>query len=56
VASLYLPSALAGYLFALLVGQVSWGGAAIVQMVLLPVVGIVAMLLVDEARGYRASA
>jgi MFS family permease len=56
VASLYLPSALAGYLFALLVGQVSWGGAAIVQMVLLPIVGVVAMLLVDEARVYRAAA
>ena len=55
VASLYLPSALAGYLFALLVGQVSWGGAAIVQMVLLPIIGIVAMLLVDESRVYRAS-
>ena len=50
MASLYLPSALAGYLFALFVGQVSWGGAAIVRMVLLPIVGIAAMLLVDEAR------
>jgi MFS family permease len=55
VASLYLPSALAGYLFALLVGQVGWGGAAIGQMVLLPIVGIVAMLLVDESRISRAS-
>jgi MFS family permease len=55
VASLYLPSALAGYLFALLVGQVGWGGAAIGQMVLLPIVGIVAMLLVDESRVSRAS-
>jgi MFS family permease len=55
VASLYLPSALAGYLFALLVGQVGWGGAAIGQMVLLPIVGIVAMVLVDESRSSRAS-
>ena len=55
VASLYLPSALAGYLFALLVGQVGWGGAAIGQMVLLPIVGIVAMFLVDESRISRAS-
>lgn len=55
VASLYLPSALAGYLFALLVGQVGWGDAAIGQMVLLPIVGIVAMLLVDESRVSRAS-
>lgn len=47
VASLYLPAALAGYLFSLLVGAISWGGAGLVQLVLLPIIGIVAMLFLD---------
>jgi MFS family permease len=50
IASFYLPAALAGYLFALLVGSLGWGGAGIVQLVLMPVIGIVAMLFLDYSR------
>ena len=50
ITSLYVPSALAGYLFAFLVGRFDWGGAAIVQLVLIPVIGIVAMLFLDPSR------
>lgn len=50
VASFYLPAALAGYLFALLVGKFGWGGAGIVQLVLAPVIGIIAMLFLDYTR------
>jgi MFS family permease len=50
ITSLYVPSALAGYLFAFLVGRIDWGGAAIVQLVLIPLIGIVAMLFLDPSR------
>jgi cyanate permease len=50
IASFYLLAALAGYLFALLVGSLGWGGAGIVQLVLMPVIGIVAMLFLDYSR------
>ena len=50
ITSLYVPSALAGYLFAFLVGRFDWGGAAIVQLVLIPLIGIVAMLFLDPSR------
>jgi MFS family permease len=50
ITSLYVPSALAGYLFAFLVGRFDWGGAAIVQLVLIPMIGIVAMLFLDPSR------
>ena len=49
ITSLYVPSALAGYLFAFLVGRFDWGGAAIVQLVLIPLIGIVAMLFLDPS-------
>lgn len=50
ITSLYVPSALAGYLFAFLVGRIDWGGAAIVQLVLIPLIGIVAMLFLDPSK------
>jgi MFS family permease len=36
----YLPSAVAGYVFSELVGRLGWGGAAAVQLCVLPVLGI----------------
>lgn len=48
VTSLYLPSSLAGYLFAALVGSVGWGGAGLVQLTLIPIIGIVAMAFLNE--------
>lgn len=50
ITSLYIPSALAGYLFGFLVGKLDWGGAALVQLMLVPVVGIVAMLFLDTSK------
>jgi MFS family permease len=50
VTSWYLPSALAGYLFALLQANLGWGGASVVQLTLVPVIGIVALLFLDTSR------
>jgi MFS family permease len=50
VASFYIPAAFAGYLFSSLVGATGWGGAAIWQLTVLPIVGIVALLFVDIKR------
>ena len=55
VTSLYFPSALAGYLFGFLVGQLGWGGAAILQLMLLPIVAIVAMLFLDTSKVSKVS-
>ena len=48
--SLFVPSALAGYLFGSLVTRFDWGGAAIIQLMLVPLVGIAAMLILDNSR------
>jgi MFS family permease len=59
VTCLYLPAAFSGYLFALLVGPLGWGGGAAVQLTLLPLIALVAMLFFDfrrTERGARASA
>lgn len=50
VASFYVPAALAGYVFSALVGATGWGGAALWQLTVLPLVGVVAMLFVDVRR------
>jgi hypothetical protein len=50
ITSLFVPSALAGYLFGSLVTQFDWGGAAIIQLMLLPLVGIAAMLFLDNSK------
>lgn len=43
----YLPSSLAGYLFASLKGTFGWEGASIVQLGILPLVAVVLLLFVD---------
>jgi sugar phosphate permease len=50
VSSFYVPAAFAGYLFSALVGATGWGGAAIWQLTVLPLVGVVALLFVDVGR------
>jgi MFS family permease len=50
VTSLFVPSALAGYLFGSLVTRFDWGGAAIIQLMLVPLIGIAAMLFLDNSR------
>ena len=50
ITSLFVPSALAGYLFGSLVGRFDWGGAAIIQLMLLPLIGIAAMLFLDNSK------
>jgi MFS family permease len=50
VSSWYLPSALAGYLFALLHDAFGWGGASVVQLTILPFVGVVALLFLNTDR------
>ena len=45
--SLFGSASTAGYLLAVLVGAFGWGGAALVELTLLPIVGIIAMALVD---------
>ena len=54
VASLYIPSAFAGYLFSALVDAFDWGGAGLVQLTLLPIVGIIAVLCLDGSRFPRS--
>jgi MFS family permease len=50
VASFYIPAALAGYLFSALVAGTGWGGAALWQLSVLPIVGVVVLLFVDVRR------
>jgi MFS family permease len=50
ITSLFVPSALAGYLFGSLVTRFDWGGAAIIQLMLLPLIGIAAMLFLDNSK------
>lgn len=42
----YLPSAVAGYLFAQLVNATGWAGAAVVQLMCFPLVGAILMIFV----------
>ncbi|HTJ28811.1 MAG TPA: MFS transporter [Candidatus Limnocylindria bacterium] len=55
VTALYLPAALAGYLFASLSKAYGWGNAASIQLVAVVVVGIIAMLFYDERAARRSS-
>jgi sugar phosphate permease len=48
--ALFGAASTAGYLLGLLVGAFGWGGAALIELTLLPIVGIIAMMLVDPAR------
>lgn len=56
VASFYIPAALAGYLFSALVAGTGWGGAALWQLTVLPLVGVVVLLFVDVGRFSNARA
>lgn len=49
VTSFYLGSAFAGYLFGALVGAFSWGTAALIQLTLVPLIGIIAAWSIDES-------
>lgn len=53
VSALYLPATISGYVFGYLEGIAGWGGAAIIQLVAIPVVGIVAMLFLDYSQVRR---
>ncbi|RZU34236.1 MFS transporter [Blastococcus saxobsidens] len=46
----YVAAAFSGLLFARLVGSMGWDGAGLVQLTLLPIVGIAALFLVDARR------
>jgi MFS family permease len=50
ITSLYVPASLAGYLFAALVNDLSWGAAGFWQLTVLPLVGVAALLFVDVGR------
>ncbi|HEY0249229.1 MAG TPA: MFS transporter [Gryllotalpicola sp.] len=50
VSAWYLPSALAGYLFASLHNGFGWGGASIVQLSLVPFIGVIALFFLDMRR------
>jgi MFS family permease len=50
VSAFYIPAAFAGYLFSALVAGTGWGGAAIWQLTVLPLIGVVALLFVDVRR------
>jgi MFS family permease len=56
VASFYVPAAVAGYLFSALVAATGWGGAAIWQLTVLPLVGVVVLFFVDVRRFSNARA
>jgi MFS family permease len=45
--ALFGAGSTAGYLLAVLVGAFGWGGAALIELTLFPLVGIIAMALVD---------
>jgi len=47
ITCLYIPSSVAGYLFGELVGGISWGAAGLIQLTLLPLVGVAAMAFVQ---------
>jgi MFS family permease len=48
--ALFGAGSTAGYLLGVLVGAFGWGGAALIELTLLPLIGILAMLLVDPAQ------
>ena len=55
ITSLYIPSALAGYVFGFLVQRIDWTGAAVVQLMLVPLIGIAAMLFLDTSKVSKVS-
>ncbi|MFJ7078988.1 MFS transporter [Streptomyces sp. NPDC098781] len=55
VSCAYFPASVAGTLFALLVESFDWGMAGLIQLTLLPLVGVAAMLCVDTSRFSNAT-
>lgn len=53
VSALYLPATISGYVFGYFEGITGWGGAAVIQLVAIPVIGIIAMLFLDYSRVRR---
>jgi MFS family permease len=47
LSSLFGAASTAGYLMAALVGNFGWGGAALIELTLLPIIGIIAMAFVN---------
>jgi MFS transporter, DHA1 family, inner membrane transport protein len=50
IASLFGAAAFSGYVFGFLVGRFDWGEAAAIQLMLVPLIAIIAMLFVDMSR------
>lgn len=48
--ALFGAGSTAGYLLGVLVDAFGWGGAALIELTLLPIIGIIAMALVDPAQ------
>jgi MFS family permease len=49
ITSFFIASGFAGYMFGALVGVIGWGGAGIIQLTIIPVIGIVAAWFIDES-------
>lgn len=47
VTSIYLSAVIAGWMFAKLVAFFGWGGAALIELSLLPIIGIISMVLIN---------
>jgi MFS family permease len=50
IATLYGGAAFSGYIFGFLVGRFDWSGAAAIQLIIVPVVAIVATLFIDMSK------
>ncbi len=48
--SLFGAGSTAGYLMAALVGAVGWGGAALIELTLFPIVGIIAIVMINPTK------
>jgi MFS family permease len=46
--SVYLPAAVSGYVFSALVQHLGWGTAALIQLTAMPVLGLVAIAMLDD--------
>ncbi|WP_409187937.1 MFS transporter [Bradyrhizobium sp. RDM4] len=51
VTSTYIPASFSGYLFGVLVGSLDWGGAALVQLTIIPLIGAASLLLINDRHG-----
>lgn len=47
VTSIYLSAVVAGWMFAKLVALFGWGGAGLIELSLLPIIGIISMVLIN---------